>query len=186
MSAKTKTEEIISIREFARRMCVDDKIIRRAISDKKIKKGLSIDGKIIYNIALRECENNLVGKQKKNIEQPIESNIEHAIEIIESKKKDSDHSDITYAEAKKRNELAKARKAELELMELEGDLIRKDKVYASLYEYASVIKNNLLSIPDRITDELISNSHSRSDFYNILNRSIVNELEILSNPPELK
>jgi len=83
------TQEIISKREFARRLEVDEKAVRKAIIEGKIKKGVSSEGKIIFDIALQEAKKNLIGvsnnTQSKNIRGESKS------------KKDNKSNDTTYA-----------------------------------------------------------------------------------------
>ena len=86
---------------------------------------------------------------------------------------------LPYNEAirKKENYIAKLK--ELEFKKLEGELVNADLVYTTLLDFATIKRNNLLAIPDRITDDLMALT-DRNEFYKLLYDSIANELEKLS------
>lgn len=68
-----------------------------------------------------------------------------------------------YWKAKIRREIAEAAKAELELAELEGDLIRKAKTEQAARNIASALVQQLSSIPARISSEFgTDDAHRRT------------------------
>lgn len=172
-------QELVTGREFSRRMKVSEKTIRDAIKVGKISDGVKmIDGKqkIVFEIAKREfLENNIGGQTKyrsgEETDAPLESNDEPVAGLDGS---------ATLAQATRAEKIFKAQKACLEVEELQGLLVRKEEVYRQLYQFGNIIKSSLQAIPDRITDELISLSSDRDAFYRLLSESIDEELLKLS------
>lgn len=66
----------------------------------------------------------------------------------------SDAGDNAYREAARRERIAKARLAELELAEAAGQLVRTDQVERVLFGVARLTMDALLGIPDRLCDAL--------------------------------
>ena len=73
--------------------------------------------------------------------------------------KDFAGDDIDYAEARRRNELAKAKLGELQLAELQGELVRADEIAKAAYNKGKMIKDSLLNIPDRIAPIVAAESN---------------------------
>lgn len=88
---------------------------------------------------------------------------------------------MTFAEAQRRKEVAKAKTAELEFMEKEGALILKQQVQDQLFSAGKEIRNALLSVPDRITDQVIASVENRTQVNNIIYDAIAAELEKLAD-----
>lgn len=74
----------------------------------------------------------------------------------------------------------KAQLAKLKVDEESKRLIDKEECYQKLYKFGLQVKSGIQSIPDRITDELISLSDDRDAFYSLLTKSIEDELKKLS------
>jgi hypothetical protein len=87
---------------------------------------------------------------------------------------------LSFEEALRREKSAKARTAELELEEKEGSLISKTNVYNNLFEAGKQIRDALLSIPERITDDIIASVDNRTKVRNLIYDTIAAELERLS------
>jgi hypothetical protein len=88
---------------------------------------------------------------------------------------------VTYAEALRRKEVAKAAVAELEMKERYGELVQRKKVHEQLYTAGQELRNALLSVPDRITDNVIAAVDNRTNVYNIIYNAIASELEKLTS-----
>lgn len=174
--------DLISQREFAKRIGVDERKIRYFIGKGKLSKCVKYDEKgkpqISYAIGIEEAES--VGLIKVKSTKPVkekklskpESKNEPALEFADGEL-------LTYNQAiqKKENYIAKLK--ELEFKKLEGELVNADLVYTTLLDFATIKRNNLLAIPDRITDELMSIA-DRNSFHKMLYDSIADELEKLS------
>jgi hypothetical protein len=98
----------------------------------------------------------------------------------EKKKKQETQERLSYDEALRREKAAKAITAELELAEKEGSLISKTSVYNSLFDMGKQIRDALLSIPERVTDDIIASVENRTKVRNIIYDAIAAELEKLS------
>ena len=174
-------QEIISLREFSRRLEVSEKTIRDGIRLGKIKKGVTeVKGKsqIIYDIAKKECEEIGLGYRAK---------LRRGEDIPPPKKEKVPEPDgiagldgtTSLAQAQRAEKIFKAQLASLEVEEKAGILVRRDEVYRELFEFGQEIKSGLQSIPDRITDELMAIS-DRDAFHSLLSKSIEDELLRLS------
>jgi hypothetical protein len=98
----------------------------------------------------------------------------------EKKNKQEVQEKLSYDEALRREKAAKARTAELELAEKEGSLISKTNVYNSLFEIGKQVRDALLSIPERVTDDIIASVENRTKVRNLIYDAIAAELERLS------
>lgn len=88
---------------------------------------------------------------------------------------------ISYEDAQLQEKIAKARLAELELLEKEGVLMQKAVVDSELFAAAQEIRNALLVIPDRIIDQVIAESGNRNKAHGIIYNAIADELEKLAD-----
>jgi len=177
------TTDLISQREFAKRIGVDERKVRYFIGKGKLSKCVKYDEKgkpqISYAIGIEEAES--VGLIKVKSTKPVK-----AVKPAKVESKDepvlefADGSNLPYNEAirKKENYIAKLK--ELEFKKLEGELVVREIVFSQLFDFHKLIKNNLLAIPDRITDDLMALT-DRNEFYKLLYDSIANELEFLSD-----
>lgn len=88
---------------------------------------------------------------------------------------------MTFAEAQRRKEVAKALTAELELQEKEGSLVSKEKINEQLFTFGKELRDALLAVPDRITDEVIASAGNRTQVNNIIYTAIAGALEKLAD-----
>jgi phage terminase Nu1 subunit (DNA packaging protein) len=86
--------------------------------------------------------------------------------------------DVDYLEARRRNELAKAQLAELDLAEKEGELVQVAIVEAEAYTAGKKVKDGLSNIPDRISPLLAAES-DKNVIYRMLTTEINQVLEFL-------
>lgn len=158
--------EIISIREFARRVGVSDTAIHKAIKLGKIS--IVEDGKkkgINYQTGLHELQAfGIGGTKEKTCENITNLNADNA----------------TFIESKRREAFFKSELARLDLEEKNGTLVSKEQVYSDLFDFGNEVKNTILSIPDRIIDELITLSKDRNAAHNLLTYSLTDALTALS------
>lgn len=159
--------ELISLREFGTKVGVSHVAIKKAIDAGYILKGL-VDGKIDYAIAKKEWDSRPTAKaEKKKTKQ------------ITSAKKVNGIAAINIQEAKRREAVFKAEKAQLDVEELRGKLVRKDTVMKELFAAGQEVRITLQSIPDKEIDNILAAS-SRNEALAILNAAIVSALESLS------
>lgn len=88
---------------------------------------------------------------------------------------------MTFAEAQRRKEVAKAKTAELELLEKQGTLILKQRVQDQLFNAGKELRDALLAVPDRVTDEILAAGDNRTKVNNIIYDAIAGELERLAD-----
>lgn len=97
-------------------------------------------------------------------------------------KNDSSTGDkMTFAEAQRRKEVAKAKTAELELLEKQGTLILKQRVQDQLFTAGKELRDALLAVPDRVTDEILAAGDNRAKVNNLIYDAIAGELERLAD-----
>lgn len=149
-----KDREIISLREFARRMGVDDKTIRMSISSQKIVKGVTeVNGKpkIIFELAKLEFEQmNIGAKAKYGIE------VENIPEPMASEDDGDDYLDgsAPIALAQRMKAIAEANTKLREDAILAKTLIRVDDISIQLNELMSSIRKELETIPQRASGKI--------------------------------
>jgi|GEM_PF-2350041 len=193
------SEEVISIREFARRVNIGEKTIRDGIRLEKIVKGVKIENgkpKIIFSIAKKEFEKYGLGSKaiycQSKKEQPVnelktkKKDIEKTI-IVEDSSDSLDNiagltGDSSMAQAQRAEKIFKAQLASLEVDEKAGTLVPRDLVRSQLFSAGQASRNVLQSLPDRETDTLISLSNDRNKFYNHFRNAVdAAILEIIQN-----
>lgn len=185
--------DYISCSELARRRGVSKMAVSKAIKESRLRDCIHLDEKgyavVDWEIAETECnkigfgESNPKPKVREVKEPKPVKVVSKQIPLEEIKNNSSDilNEDTNYAEATRLEKIYKAQRAKLEVDEIEGRLVNKEEVYKKLYSFGSELKNNLLSIPDRITDELISLADDRNEFYSLLSKEIENVLTEMSN-----
>lgn len=185
--------ELISNREFARRLNVDEKAVRKAIASGKIVNGLHrrTSGRtcLDYHIALREWQANQTdvsltqtkggtpidfdSAKKKNFSAKVHDGDEEPDEAKLTQQATSTQK-INYNRA-----AVKLQHETLALKQKMGLLIEKDKVNKELFEAGKEIRESLLIIPDRIVDELRA-VETRDEAHQLLYKEIEHALERLS------
>lgn len=177
----TTQNDTISLREFARRLGIGEKSIRDGVRLGKLKKGVIYKNgrpRIIFDVAKKEAESFQLGNKVK------------AIEIIPDDITIMDvclmgiRSDASYAESMRVLMNNKAKLAEIEVKQKEGELVRRDIVYDQLFEYGKMMKDKFQFIPDRLSDELAVIT-DRNKIHEILSKAIYEVLVILSDANSL-
>ncbi len=120
---------------------------------------------------IRSFDPTIIGEGKNP---PAKTKAESKTEILEPE-------NISFSEAQRREKVAKAKVAELELKEKEGELVQKAVIYEQLYAAGKELRDTLLSIPDRIIDQVIAASENRAKALNTVYDAIALELEKLSD-----
>ena len=175
--------EIISLREFARRMNVGEKTIRDGVKLGKISKGVTYVNerpKIIFEIASLEFKEINLGAQVLG-----ERDYEDATpqELI-NKGIAGLGGDTSLATATRAEKIFKAQREYLKVQKEEGKLVEKEEVYRALFQEATIIKSALLSIPDKVIDDIISLAGDRNAAHKLLYETIIDELTALSDLKE--
>lgn len=183
--------ERISIREYAKRIGVDEKAIRNAIVAGKIKKGYDVTvKKIIPSAADKEYGNVVVKKPSKIIEKSVQKNPKKK-SGEKSQQKETEKEDPliakdndSYAEALRKSTIIKANTDALKLREREGQLVEKQKVFKSLFAFGKEMRLKFQSIPDRVIDEVLA-SPGRNEAHILLSNAISDVLDELTNTKEI-
>jgi hypothetical protein len=187
--------EIISIREFSRRVKVSDTAIRKAITAGHIVAGKVVDNgmpKISYELAKQEWDI-YQSQQGKAITQAVtKPKTTPSPQPVRQAAPPPAPAPVVQAEAPKpqAGTLAAARlvKEQLnaKLLEMEvrvkmGKLVDRDTVYSNLFAAGQEIRINFLTLPDRYIDDIRA-AASRNEAHTILVDAIA---EVLKEVAEL-
>lgn len=186
--------EIISQREFARRVNVSEGMIRKAISPDYgwISKGRTTteSGRpaLDYEMALDEWNKSPGGlkspgilpqkattKVKDTAEKEVKTTIqlpEVPAEKLEMMAKRNRSIDISTA------------RAALQLQKEQDKLVDKDKSYAAWFEFGKMLRENIMILPARLT-ALIRSAPSDQEGQEIFANGIEDALRNLTTPPDL-
>jgi hypothetical protein len=140
---------LITQAEYARRRGVDPTSVRDAIKAGRIT---LIDGKIDPDVADVQWARNSRARVRTGQEPPVRNPTHPQTHGLPAGDDDPITAPrlLTYEEARRRRELAEAQKAELQLAELQGDLIRTADVRAAYAKRAAGLREALLQIPARL------------------------------------
>jgi phage terminase Nu1 subunit (DNA packaging protein) len=97
-----------------------------------------------------------------------------------AKQKPASASDVTFAEARRRKELALAELRELELRKKAGTLVEVEGVRREAFRVARVTRDHLLAVPDRIAG-LLATETDQHACHQIVLKEITQALESLSD-----
>ncbi|MFZ4546738.1 MAG: hypothetical protein ACOYN4_04855 [Bacteroidales bacterium] len=189
-------EDIISLREFARRLGVDEKIIRRGIANGKIKDGVIVENgkpKIKFSVAIVEARNiglgakaNAINDNSKPIKQAIkpakhkpDPEDNNTPEITDNF--DPDQEALSYADALKKKENYIAGIKKLEFLEKRKTLVNKSEVYSQLFDFGKEIRSEFESLPGKIGSKLADCGSDSSKISETLANEIRNSLSKLIN-----
>jgi len=205
-------EDIISVSAFARKLEVDEKLIRRGIANGKLKDGvITIKGKskIILSVALIEAKKAGIGlrlstnkidkpqkKQTVSKPEPVKQTAKPkqanaSIEDFEINDNfNPDQESLTYADALKKKENYIAGIKKLEFLEKRKTLVNKTEVYSQLFDFGKEIRSEFESLPGKIGAKLAACGGDSSKISETLANEIRNSLskliDNLSNKPLTK
>lgn len=92
---------------------------------------------------------------------------------------------LSYAEADRIGKIAATKLAILKLKEAEGSLVSVETIEKVFFEHARSVRDNLMAMPDRIIDELIS-FKNRNEAHIFMQAEIDKVLNSLSKLPEYR
>lgn len=178
--------ELVSQREYARRLGVSNEAVSKAIREGKIYKGWNKqEGKIIVEIANREWGALHMNTNVSRLlqQEPGEEWHQSSSDATGSSGKRAGltlTNESSFAEAKRVREIIYAQLAALDLKERKEELVRKDEVYKQLYAFGQQVRVALMATPDRGIDAILA-SKSRAEAYNTMVGFIQEALEGLTN-----
>ena len=202
-----EAENMVSIREFARCAGVSDTAIRNRIKKGHISSECvvinDINGRpeLRYEMALKQWLD-LGGTMNRTpvflneTIVPLRMPESLAVESVEEKtlfdQPAVDEKPIKikpgglgeYSMANAKQAVLKSKIMEIELAQKEGLLVEKAKVYKKLFEFGQVMRQKILSIPDRCIDEIFS-SEDRNAAHSRLFKELNDCLEQLATNPEI-
>ena len=92
--------------------------------------------------------------------------------------------DMSLKDAIKANEILEAIERQMKIRKTKGELVEKDTVYKSLFQFGQTIRAKIESIPERYIDEIIS-ATSRNKAYQVLTKAINEALQELTTKPKI-
>jgi hypothetical protein len=84
------------------------------------------------------------------------------------------------AEAERQIAVFKARKAKAEFLKVSGELVEKSVVYQQLFDFATVIKQAIMNVPDRCIDNVLA-ADNRNEAQITMSNELADALTSLSN-----
>lgn len=197
------TELPVSNREFARMVGQSEGAVRKAIARQSIKEGLiDLGGKqrILPVIAAAEWGKVILPQEVEpvavSIDLPVpvinddvkavnaeEIEVEEVSVDVEELADDEElrksiPTGITKAEADRRLSVLRARKAQIELDELEGRLVDKQVVFQNLAEMGIMIREVFMNLPARHLDVIVA-ADSRNEQMILFENAIADALKSL-------
>lgn len=184
----------ISVRAYAKEVCVNESAIRRAIREGKINRGYDkVTKKIIRSIAnkeygnLKDIQTPQRGISKQKFAEKISKSARrgHGVDDITnggpfdySKLLDSISINATmeYKDIIKRRETVGLALDRMKLEEQNGILVRKADVEKNLFALGDQMKKGLLNIPNRVVDDIMA-APNKIEAINILTMEIQQMLE---------
>ncbi len=143
----------MTVAEYARHRGCDEKAVRKAVSEGRIS-AMERDGRkaIDPEVADIQWARNTRARVRTGQEPPVRNPTHPQTHGLPAGDDDPITAPrlLTYEEARRRRELAEAQKAELQLAELQGDLIRTADVRAAYAKRAAGLRDALLQIPARL------------------------------------
>lgn len=137
-------DNLISLREFGRRLGVSDTAVRKAIASGRIEK--EADGRINFTRQKRNWEEN---RDPSKIRKSL-SPVNPGMKSIPTQKPEEGYSrDPTFAKAKLARETYTAKLCQLEYERESGKVIEKSKVVETVQRYSRWVRDCLVTIPER-------------------------------------
>lgn len=177
--------EIVSIREFARRIGLSDTAVRKRIYDPADNpEGIIVNGKwqdgarpaLLWEIARSEW---IQGGGSVT----VQTEEEGVLPPGPAREKEKPAQDEDLLKARKAKAMIGAQKDALLLKKLQGELVLKSEVYKLFFEYGQKKSEALLQIPDRVVHAM-----RNADNDNIALQILYNELQVwlvdFSNGPD--
>jgi hypothetical protein len=153
---------LVSRRELGRRTNISESTIRDYIKYGKItmqsfSSGIHGKGDLIYEIAVSELLK-IRPDLKDFLQEKEPLGTSHTSQKSKNNpnKEKADKEDVSYADAERREKIAKAQLAELDLEEKLGTLVNISDVKKALYVFGAEIRDAILAVPNRITDSIVA------------------------------
>ena len=146
--------------------------VKKAIDAGKIINGF-VEGKIIPSIADQEWAETAGGSVQN-------TKLREGLGAVARQSSNSEFSEMSLAEAIRREKAARAQIEELKLQEMEGTLVLREMVYNGLFEIGKEVKETFQALPDRIIDDIRA-ADSRNEAYTLLVEAIAQALESVAN-----
>lgn len=175
--------EIVSIREFARRIGLSDTAIRKRIYDLTDNpEGIIINGKwqegkkpaLLWETARQEWIN---GGGQISIE------AESVLPDRPASEKETPKQDEDLAKARKAKAMIEVQRSGLMLKKLQGELVNKAAVYKEFFEYGQKKSESLMQIPDRVVHSM-RNAETDTGALQILQKELEDWLIDFCNGPD--
>ena len=187
------------LEDYAKTLCVTPKAVRAAINNGRIpsnaisttnfggrtgKKERILIDKTVADVAWVNTENVSQGRrtpEAKAAVQRLREELSLNGKTVQPAEKESKEKNMTLSEAQRREKIAKAEIARIELLRLKGSLVQKDVVYKQLFEAGAQLRDSIMSVPDRIAADIVSANGETSKIRKILTEALASSLEGLTD-----
>lgn len=174
--------ETMKLDEFAIHLGVSSEAVRKAVRFGRIIKGYRKEGYrmiILPKIAIEEWRANFNHIEGQNTELGIKLGVLDKNYLAKPKKSD-DPAERSLQDIKKEQIRLKNQLTAVQLAKETGKLVDAQKVYAALRNVASVLRNDLTSLPDRVIADIRS-AQTDHDAWLILTTEIERILTDMAN-----
>lgn len=173
--------EWVKITEYAKSLKISHQAVKEAInkgripaSAVRIEKAVKGGGRYNQNIFINKQKADIAwvgsenayrmnkSQEAKDTILKLRKELEDSGMLLPKYEEDKESDFIDFNEAQRREKVAKAHIASLELLKLQGTLVQKDLVYKQLFEAGSQLRTSIMAVPDRITSEVISAGNNKS------------------------
>lgn len=170
--------EKVSIKQFGMMVGVSDAAVHKAIKTGKIVKGYiprkgDVGPFIIPQIASEEYGRKIISDGHADIRK--ERGNKGLTVAPDSEQSPDDVSKIggmsPERKAKLKQLIYKSQIAELQAKQMAGELVRKEDVYRDLFAKGQALKEELLAVPDRVTDDVLA-AETRTQAHKLIYEAI--------------
>ena len=189
-----KKNESVTVKEYAQHVGITRQSVEKAIVSGRIPgKAISyekINGKTVTLIDRPVADTYWVRNANQAYGTPA---AREAVERIKSElgipdivAETDNYENISYPEAKRREKIAKAEIARLEVLKLKGIMIDRDVTNKQLFESGQMVRDAIMAVPDRIIADIVSANGNQALIQKIITEALESALECLNDVYERK
>lgn len=174
-----KKPKLMTVFQYAQYRQISATAVKNAIKNKKLERSVSVSEgikKIDVEAADREWEENSHPSY-------THSAANGRVKPGSQGKKDPVISAIN--QIRQQKESVKLKQEAIKLAQLQGILVDKRKMDKTLFEFGKLLRDSILSVPERLIDDILS-ADSRAEAYKILYEGLADSLRQLSEIEHLE
>lgn len=159
-------EEYIAISAFSKQLNVNNMTIVKAIKKGVLRESIKIVNgkpKINFQKGVIECRNNGIGLKSTKISMPniVDTRADDQQKVSREKSLELTYDKDSYQLAAIHEKTWKAKKAEIEVLKLQGEFYPKKKVIEDITSALIAMRDQVMLLPDKINDIISLNNEQR-------------------------